>query len=60
MPTPYRTGITTIFKYLRAICKLIVAFREVISEIWTPEQMAVLDELADLCEQLLAFPNPRP
>lgn len=57
---PYRTGITTIFRLMKSLCRIIVEFRNVIREVWTVEQLSTLDELVDLCEVILTYPNPRP
>lgn len=61
MPTPYRTGIPTIRKNLLIVATLIVKYRETMSTILPPEQMALVDDLANCAQGFLdGVDNPRP
>jgi len=57
---PYRTGIPTILKFGRAICKLLVVFRPVASGFLSAPQLVAWDNLLIACqafEELIPHPN---
>lgn len=50
MTIPRRTGIPSILKLGRIICRLLTAFRGVASSFLTAPQMALWDNLLEACE----------
>lgn len=60
MTVPQKTGIPSLLKYLRIICRLLVTFRPVVAGFLTAPQLAAWDALRDACETfetLIEHPN---
>jgi hypothetical protein len=57
---PYRTGIPTILKMGKVICRLLVAFRPIVDDFLTAPQLQAWDNLLIACqafESLIEHPN---
>lgn len=52
---PYRTGLFTINALLRKVCQLIVKFRPLWLTFMTTEQVAQMDLLMEVCEEVTAM-----
>jgi len=58
---PYRTGITSIKKFGRIICRLLQAFRPVVAEFLTETELGYWDALLVACTAFEEnVSNPRP
>jgi len=56
--TPYRTGVPTILRYARLICRLIITFDDVFKEFAPTEWHEAWDKLNDACQAFTTVVEP--
>lgn len=52
--TPYRTGMYSLTKILKAFCRIYDKYRDVLATIFQPEVMVKFDQVRALCPDLVS------